>query len=166
MRYFKDIKTVEQLKKTYRRLARKFHPDMGGTTEDMQEINKEYEQLFKTVKNSKDNIDDGYREVINAIIHLNINIEVCGTWIWVSGKTYPVRAEIKKAGYTWASKKKKWFWRPETAKSTGNRKGMKMEHIRKKYGSKQIKEQSYTQVADESLSNKTTITYPGHRLSI
>ena len=39
------------MKKVYRKLARKYHPDRGGSTEDMAKVNDEigkdvYEKLF------------------------------------------------------------------------------------------------------------------------
>ena len=47
MKYFdSSIKTLEQLKAAYRRLAKQHHPDHGGSTEAMQEINNEYTALF------------------------------------------------------------------------------------------------------------------------
>lgn len=38
--YFENVKTLDELKKQYRRLAMKYHPDMGGSTEAMQDTEK------------------------------------------------------------------------------------------------------------------------------
>lgn len=46
MKYFSNIKSLDDLKYQYRKLALAHHPDKGGTTEAMQEINNEYEVLF------------------------------------------------------------------------------------------------------------------------
>ena len=48
--WFKDIHTLDELKAEYRRLAIIHHPDKGGKTEDMQEINAEFDRLFPVYK--------------------------------------------------------------------------------------------------------------------
>ncbi len=50
MKWFNNPETLEALKKQYHRLAMKHHPDVGGNTEDMKEINNEYEALFSRLK--------------------------------------------------------------------------------------------------------------------
>ncbi|MCC0665535.1 LPD29 domain-containing protein [Clostridioides sp. ZZV15-6597] len=50
MDYFKDIKSLEELKSTFKKLAKIHHPDMGGNDEVMKKINNEYECLFPTWK--------------------------------------------------------------------------------------------------------------------
>lgn len=40
-------KNLEELKTLYRQLARQHHPDLGGSTATMQEINTEYEMRVK-----------------------------------------------------------------------------------------------------------------------
>ena len=50
MKFFNNIKTLEQLKKEYHKLVMKHHPDVGGKEELMKEINNEYEKLFDIVK--------------------------------------------------------------------------------------------------------------------
>lgn len=47
MGYFNNIGTLDELKKEYKKLARQYHPDMGGNLEDMQKINAEFDKLFK-----------------------------------------------------------------------------------------------------------------------
>lgn len=51
MEYFKNIHSLAELKKSYRLLALQNHPDKGGSTETMQQINLEFERLFAVWKN-------------------------------------------------------------------------------------------------------------------
>lgn len=50
MKYFTGIKTVEGLRKRYRELLKKFHPDNeNGSVE----INSEYDRLFSILSKEK-----------------------------------------------------------------------------------------------------------------
>lgn len=46
MAFFKNINSLAELKKQYRALAFKNHPDVGGSTQIMQQINAEFERLY------------------------------------------------------------------------------------------------------------------------
>lgn len=144
--YFTSISTIEELKKAYRKLAFKHHPDRGGDEEIMKAINAEYEALFKKLNvadekgESKYNLDDGFREMINKIINLEgLEIEICGLWVWVSGNTKEHKETLKESGFFWASKKKMWYWRPEEAKVRRSSGIKDMDYIRNMYGSETIK---------------------------
>ena len=103
MTYFKDVNSLEELRKQYKELLKKYHPDNPqGSTEATQDINAEYDKLFRLLKdkheskaeqtNNKTSYDDmkynfeedeKLREVLQSIIHLSdITIEVCGSWIF------------------------------------------------------------------------------------
>lgn len=144
--------TVEELKKMYRKLAFKHHPDMGGNVEDMKRVNAEYDELFARLKNTHTAADGteytttestaetaaDFREIIEKLIKIpQINIELCGRWIWISGNTYAAREELKAAGCKYASKKKMWFWHFEDDASRPH-KAVSMERIREIYGSEEI----------------------------
>lgn len=45
-KYFKNVKSFEDLKNQFKALARKNHPDAGGDAETMKAINAEYDALF------------------------------------------------------------------------------------------------------------------------
>ena len=50
MTYFQNIHSLADLKKEYRRLAMLHHPDKGGDTALMQQVNTEFGKLFEVWK--------------------------------------------------------------------------------------------------------------------
>lgn len=139
-----DIRTIEELKREYRRLVMIHHPDRGGSEDAMKILNAEYEHLFTALKNGggekekAHDLDDGFREIIYRVASVpGVTVEVCGSWIWVSGDTKPVKEILKEAGLRWASKKKMWYWSPEPKRRRGP--GQSMEWIRERYGSSRVK---------------------------
>jgi curved DNA-binding protein CbpA len=139
-----NIKTLDDLKKQYYKLAKKYHPDTDtGSKEDFQALANEYEKLFKKLLNgsnlSSDEketeiaIDANLRKIYESIMHLpGIEVELAGQWLWVSGQTYPIREELKKADFKFASKKKMWYYPGVEAGGRGN---FSISEIRNKYGS-------------------------------
>lgn len=146
MTYFTNIQTLEELRKEYKRLVKENHPDNGGSEEAIKVINVEYEISFHilektdTASSNKFNIreDEMLRAIINAIVNLNIEIEICGSWIWVSGNTYSCKDELKSNGFHWASKKKMWYWHDPQEQTRSNGK-TSMNDIREKYGSQVVR---------------------------
>ena len=56
-KWFRDCKTAEAGKQLYRELVRKFHPDNGGSGEEIKEINSEFKtrwERFKDIHTAKD----------------------------------------------------------------------------------------------------------------
>lgn len=153
MTYFNDCKSIEELKKKYRKLAQANHPDNGGNPDTMKSINTEYEKAFnrlKDIHNKEAKADttgktrtmnetaEEYMEIIQKIISFaGIVIELCGSWVWVSGNTFEYKDKLKAAGFHWAAKKKMWYWRSE-ADAVRSRGKMTMDEIRNKYGSEAI----------------------------
>ncbi len=122
MKWFNNINDLNELRAMYKKLAVLHHPDKGGVTSDMQEINQEYDALSKSFINSNPDfsdhrksyeysVSDALKEVIDNIIHLSgINIEIIGNWIWVSGNTKPVKEELKASGFKFSKNKIAWYW--------------------------------------------------------
>jgi len=145
VKWFNECKTLDEVKATYKKLAKQYHPDLGGDTLTMQEINKEYAfasaKAIKGANLSEEETEheilssEAYRKAIEAIIHLDgITIELVGWWIWVTGLTRPVKDTLKEAGFFFASKKLAWYFR--TAEYKVNKGGKKsLDEIRAKYGS-------------------------------
>lgn len=146
MTYFTNVQTLEELRKEYKRLVKQNHPDNGGSEDIIKIINVEYEISFHilektdTASSNKFNMreDEMLRAIINAIVNLNIEIEICGSWIWVSGNTYSCKDELKSNGFHWASKKKMWYWHDPQEQTRSNGK-TSMNDIREKYGSQVVR---------------------------
>lgn len=149
MTWFNDCKTLEDLKKEYRRLAVLHHPDKGGDLETMKLINAAHDKKFEELKrdyNAK--APDGrkttetpeeFRDLVNNIINVpDIVVEICGSWVWVSGNTKPVKTELRQAGFRWSQNKKMWYWHHVEDGAKWSRGKSTTAEIRAKYGSEII----------------------------
>lgn len=160
-KYFQNINTLEELRRQYKELLKVHHPDNGGNVGTMQEINAEYDSLFKTLKHQheksesrntagngkSDNAkydfeaDEKLREILSHIIcFTGINIDIVGTWIWVDGNTYPYKDNLKALGFRWSKQRKKWHWHEGDYKRFGS-KNLSYAEIQTMYGSTEIKPQ-------------------------
>lgn len=151
-KYFTGVRTVEELRKQYRELLKKYHPDNeGGSVEITQEINAEYDRLFailsKENKSEKESrvYDDkaeneAFKAVLNQIIHINADIEIIGSWVWVHGG-YEYRELLKSVGFKFAPTKKCWCW--HYGEYRRHHKGeVSLDDIRMKYGSQTVSSKS------------------------
>ena len=134
--YFENVKNLEELKKEYKKLAMKNHPDRGGSVEKMVEINTEYDKAFqKITNNTEEKIENNFKNIINKIINYDINIEIIGTWIWLTGNTKKYKEEFKKLNFKWARKKEAWYYHEEEYNGRRYSKNNSLSDIRIKYGS-------------------------------
>ena len=159
MKHFSSVTSLDELKLQYKKLAFKNHPDRGGKTEVMQEINSEYEQLLNRIINeaSKDQYQDSsengrgfwssrsehsevekkVKQAIDAIINLDgLDIEIIGVWVWVSGDTKPHKETLKEASFVWNRVQAKWVF---IGKKSNGRGKMTLDQMRDLHGSQKIK---------------------------
>ena len=161
MAYFNNITTLEQLRKQYRDLLKIHHPDNGGNVSQMQEINAEYDKLFKILKDKHDSNTTGnnnsdsnakadynsmkydftedqkLRKMLNKIISFDgIIIEVCGNWIWAFD-SYTYHKELKELGFKYAKNKRAWYWHSDAFRKRSH-KALSMDDIRSYYGSTEV----------------------------
>ena len=145
-KYFENVRTLDELKAEYRRLAMKHHPDRGGDVETMKAINAEHDALFEILKKQHNDSADEYhqttetaeefREVIAALLKLDgLTVELCGCWLWISGNTREHKEALKAAGCRWSKQKMMWYWRHPEDKRSYYRSKSTMSDIRQKYGS-------------------------------
>ncbi len=164
---FKQCTTLEELKKLYRKLAMQYHPDKGGSNEEMQAINNLYEKHFERCKrnsqkqktynsnqsgnteteNTTDETASDYIDLINELMPLDgLNIDVCGSWLWITGKTYFHKDKLKELGFRYSKNKKAWY-KDMNGFSKRRKKGhLTMSQIYEKYG-----RQTYTSKAFAAL---------------
>lgn len=145
---------IEDVKEQYKKLIKRLHPDLGGSTEDMARLNVEYDfckcHNFNVHKSQTGNVytdetqerptevDERFTEIIEALLHMEgVGIEICGSFLWLDGNTYAHKDGIKALGFRWASKKRRWFLAPKDWRKRGRRE-LSMEEIRNNYGSQRV----------------------------
>lgn len=153
MNFFENVRTLDELRKEYRRLAMIYHPDKGGSTILMQELNDRYERLSKKLINSnpefseakkewEQQVSEDIRDMLDHIIFLKgVDIEVIGSWIWITGNTFQVRVTLKNAGFNFSHQKCAWYWhKGEYRKKNGTLKSL--EEVRQFWGSRKVSTKS------------------------
>lgn len=156
MKYFNNCKSIEDVKKLYKKLCKQYHPDLNkdDTTEIMKQINAEYETAFERFKNIHESADDNtktytskettetaaeFMVIINKLVVLEgVNVELIGRWIWLSGNTFPHKDILKGLGFRFASKKKCWYWH-KAEDASRNHKEMSLDEIKKLHGCETFK---------------------------
>ena len=161
MKFFTNCRTLDELKAEYRRLAMIHHPDRGGDLETMKQINAEHDALFEILKKQHNATHDEahqttetaeeFRDILNKLLKLDgLKVELCGSWLWISGETFKHKAELKTAGCRWSNNKKSWYWRHEEESRPWHRGKSTMDQIRAKYGS-----QVFNAQGEESIIGAT-----------
>lgn len=157
---FASIDTMDALKKAYRRLAVKYHPDCpGGSEAAMKALNNAYDaavaRIARTERRATSSGNSSYdaaataseaaawRDTLLALLKLSgLEIELCGRWLWITGDTYQHRAALKELGCRWSGTKKAWYWHAPDDGSAYSRRRADMATIRAKYGSQVYSAQS------------------------
>lgn len=149
--YFHNPANLDELKKQYKHLAQKHHPDVGGDTATMQAINSEYEERFEVLKRTQNTqaAEDAtgktrgttesagdFIAIVSILLSLDgLEVELCGRWLWIGGNTRAHKEALKAAGCRWSSTKKLWSWHFSEDGDRWHRGTKSMSQIRSKYGS-------------------------------
>ena len=76
MKYFNNVNTLEELRKQYKELLKKYHPDNpNGSTKATQEVNAEYDKLFKALKDRHEHKPEQTNDTDNRNNYNNMNYD-------------------------------------------------------------------------------------------
>ena len=156
MKWFSNnISTMEELRREYRRLAKLHHPDAGGDTEDMKQINAEYDRLYEILSRQeaqerpqgeqeyRDTTEDkaaedkAIRAVLDALAGIVADVEIIGSWVWVTRNSFPYKDLLKSLNFRYASKKRAWYFHADEYHRRSKRE-VTLDEIRAKYGSERV----------------------------
>lgn len=143
--------------KAYRLKAKEYHPDLGGDLELMKVVNIAFEVLEAI--NFQWPIQDGEQarnttpltetltSLWNEIKHYRgIQGEVIGTWLWVSGDTYPIREYLKALGFRFSHFKRAWYYH-EGAYWKRSKNNFDMNDLRAMWGSEDLESEEAEAIA-------------------
>ena len=134
MKWFEGCTTTADVKKLFRELAMQHHPDRGGSTEKMQQINAAYLEALRHMdgqsETGKTNEGESYtytytykEEVEQSVIDKmgevlrsglldagDLEVWLIGSWLWITGETKAHRHEIKELSFRFHGKRQAWYW--------------------------------------------------------
>lgn len=155
MKYFTNCTTAEEVKKTFHKLAMKMHPDNGGNAQEFVEMKQEFEKAFESLKNThknakgetytKESTENAgeFAEMIEKLIHIvGIKVEICGSWLWVSGDTKSCKDLLKEMHFHWSKNKSSWYFHFEPYRKRNNNK-YSLDDIRNMFGSQEFTTYGY-----------------------
>ena len=162
-RFFEGVNSLEELKKMYFKLAKKYHPDMGGDLEVMKAINAEYDEKIKYFEKygsrqeqqtaakeaatpKEATTPDNFKKIVEILLKKGIDIEIIGCWLWVSKPGIHLNL-LKKCGFQYSTKHRKYYLATEA--SSGKKRATKssIDDIRYKYGSTVLKAEEVQKLA-------------------
>ncbi len=152
-KYFNGLTAMDEIRAAYKLLVEAHHPNMNApedreaNTTLMQEINGAYalamaeadkvENPERAASFYKDNADVAARlaAAIEFAVGLpNVEVELCGQWLWLGGDTRAVKEDLKANGFRWSHNKVQWYF--AGVRSFNRKRSFSKDDIRARYGSK------------------------------
>jgi len=142
---FADCQTIEDAKTIFRAAAHSAHPDHGGSDEAFKILMSEYESFlndfiadrFEAAGDRTGNADFHiFQEILNEIIHFNMDIEIIGFWIYARS-SYDYKDQLKDLGFWFSGKHKAWVYNGDVKRKVF-RNRMTLDDIRRAYGSDHV----------------------------
>ena len=72
MKWFENVKKIEELRQLYRKLLKEHHPDNGGDEETMKEINLEYDRVFSDLSRFSSDSGQCTGEEMSRLAHKSV----------------------------------------------------------------------------------------------
>jgi DNA repair exonuclease SbcCD ATPase subunit len=176
--FFKNIASLEELKKAYKKFTKWLHPDVSdyeNADEAFKALQKQYEQAEKliaqgkTVEAEQINVDisEFLKNAINNISHLEgIEIKIKGTWVWVAGverENTAYHDVLKANGFRFGGKALEWYLADETAGAKKRRgRGYSADQITEKFGEVKVKE-GFKKQPKKSLTSQVAESKKGYK---
>jgi len=168
--YFTDCADITAARAKYIDLVKRYHPDIAGveSTAIMQAINSEYDYILdhgiismaynffygneKKEYTTSSAVEKEFRIIIQAILARAgsaVTIEICGSWVWITGNTRPHAPLLKELHCKYAPKKQAWYYRTDEKSRPWfkGRRAWDLNTIRRTYGSREIREEERKMVA-------------------
>lgn len=157
MKWFAGYRTVAEIKRRYRELAKQYHPDHGGDADTFKAIGAEYEKaLDRAARNawradqerkasaSSEHVYQDMPQWFAVKIRMAVNlesashVEIVGIWIWLTADpaaptAVTDREHLKTAGFKYSGKHQKWYY-TATPFRTRRRSGLSYAQIQARHG--------------------------------
>ena len=159
--YFGQCADLDEARKLFRELAHKFHPDHGGDAEQFKAMVEEFQHFQHFTWNNAGKAKWGAdyeskrdftlspetMERLRAVLRFHdVETEIIGTWLWVSGNTRAYKEQLKELGFRFCGKKKSWTYHSEPWKKRNGR-VYSMDDIRSMHGTQRVDQEPDEQVA-------------------
>ena len=160
--FFYGCKTSGEVRTRYDELSRVFNPTKSKEPNEMMNtIRDEYDMLMIVFRDAmlaeavkekatvpekvdearkeKASLSEKIAELQGKIDPTGLHLEICGTWLWVTGKTYLVKDTLKELGFRYSANKLSWYYRQFDPKlgidhRSSNQEPIPLEMIREKFG--------------------------------
>lgn len=161
--YFAGLTTATEINSVYKALRVAFHPDNGGNAADFQELTTQHAAALAALDHSTTAADGAPLELPAAVIGLpehcetstmdadalkmieraslipGVSVELCGSWVWVTGNTKPVKDQLKELRFRYSSGKRAWYWHdPREGYRRRGRRHYSLDEIRDMHGSQKL----------------------------
>lgn len=156
--FFKDCTSLDEAKKLYWSLAKELHPDVGGTKEAFQELQGQFEAFRPAKEKFTGEFEQWqagpYMDILEQLMKIEkITINICGSWVWLSGDTKPVKEQIKAinlegTGYKrgFSRNKSQWYFSPEGYRKLTKKK-LSFDEIKDFYGNKEMESEGQVKIS-------------------